>query len=168
VTLRFWVRLIVSVLAALVFRVTLGTQLAIAGVQPDLLAAVLFSVTLARGAVFGVITGFVLGLIVDVDRPAGLGLTSLAWCTMAYVTARISDAVEASDPIVASALLLLVVLIAETIRALVVSLGDPVGVGFLWVRWALPTALYTGIAAPLIAGAARKIFGWSRWFGGRT
>ena len=167
-TFRFWVRLAVSVLAALVFRVTLGPRLAVAGVQPDLLAAVIFSVTLARGAVFGIVAGFVLGLVADVDRPAGLGLTSLAWCTMAYVTARISEAVEATDPIVASALLVLVVLIAETIRALVVSLGDPAGVGLLWLRWALPTALYTGIAAPLLAGAARKIFGWSRWFGGRT
>ncbi len=165
---RFWSRLALSVLAALVFRVALGAKLAIAGVQPDLLAAVLFSVTLARGPVFGIIAGFVLGLLVDIDRPAGLGLTSLAWCTMAYVTARISDAVEASDPIVASALLMLVVLIAETIRAVVISLGDPAGVGLIWVRWALPTAVYTGIAAPLIAGAARRIFGWSRWFGGRT
>lgn len=167
-TFRFWSRLILSVLAALVFRVTLGSRLAIAGVQPDLLAAVLFSVTLARGAVFGVLAGFILGLLVDADRPGGLGLTSLAWCTMAYVTARISDAVEASDPIVASALLLLVVLIAETIRALVVSIGDPAGVGLVWIRWALPTALYTAIAAPMIAGVARKIFGWQRWFGGRT
>lgn len=167
-TLRFWVRLALAILAALVFRVTLGSRIAIAGVQPDLLAAVVFSVTLARGAVFGVVSGFVLGLLADVDHPNALGLSSLAWCTMAYATARISDALEASDPVVASALLTLAVLVAETIRALVVSLGDPAGIGLIWIRWALPTALYTGIAAPLIAGAARKIFGGSRWFGGRA
>jgi rod shape-determining protein MreD len=167
-TIRFWARFVLAIFAALIFRVTLGAKLSIAGVQPDLLAAVLFSVTLARGAVFGVLAGFALGLLVDVDRPGGLGITSLAWCTMAYVTARISDAVEASDPIVASALLLLVVLISETVRALLVSLGDFGNLGLIWLRWALPTALYTAIAAPLIAGAARRVFGWSRWFGGRT
>ncbi len=127
-----------------------------------------FSLTLARGPVFGIIAGFVLGLLVDIDRPAGLGLTSLAWCTMAYVTARISDAVEASDPIVASAS-------THARRAHrrddpggVISVGEPAGVGLIWVRWALPTAVYTGIAAPLIAGGARRLFGRTRWFGGRT
>ncbi len=167
-TARFWVRVAVSVWAALVFRLTLGPRLAIAGVQPDLVAAIVFYLTLARGPRTGMLAGFILGLLMDVDRPEGVGLTSLAWSTMAYLTGRVSDAVEASDPLVASAVLFLVMLASETIRSILIAGLDPGRVGLIWIRWALPTAAYTAIAAPVLAAAVRSVTGESRWFGART
>lgn len=165
---RFWIRLVVSVWAALAFRVSIGPKLAIAGVQPDLVAAIVFYLTLTRGTVFGIISGFVLGLLVDVDRLEGVGLTSLSWATMAYLTGRVSEAVEASDPIVAAAFLFGATLAAETIRSILLSGLDPGRIGLIWIRWSLPTALYTAIAAPILVMAAHSLIGESRWFGARS
>ena len=46
----FVVRLMLTIWIALAFRVTLGPRLAIAGVQPDLAAGLVFYLTLRRGA----------------------------------------------------------------------------------------------------------------------
>ena len=167
-TARFCFRLILTVVAALVFRLTLGARIAIAGVQPDLVAAIVFYLTLARGPIFGIISGVALGLLVDVDRPAAMGVSSLCWSTLAYLTNRLSEAVDNTDPIVSSTFLSLVVLAAETVRALFTSASNLAGFPFVWVRWALPTAAYTGVAAPLISAFCRWVFATPGWFRGRS
>ncbi len=167
-TARFALRLALAVYAALAFRLTIGAGIAIAGVQPDLMAAIVFYLTLAKGAPFGIVIGFFLGLLVDVDRPELLGVTSLSWATLAYLTTRLKEAVEASDPVVAAALLFLVVLAAETIRSVVVGGFDPLGVGLIWIRWALPTAAYTAVTVPILLWLLNDLIGLPRWFRGST
>lgn len=164
----FIARLLLTLWVILAFRLTLGAKIAIAGVQPDLAAAFVFYLTLIRGPTMGILSGFVLGLLIDVDRPSGLGLSSLAWCTMAYVTTRARSAVDMTDRVISSAMLFLMVLLAETIRTLVIGGIDPARVGMIWIRWALPTALYTGIAVPLLILATRSILGRTRWFSGES
>ena len=141
----FVVRLGLTLWAILVFRLTLGPKIAIAEVQPDLAAALIFYLTLIRGPTLGIVAGFVLGLLIDVDDPAGVGLTSLAWCT---------------------AMLFVLVLLAETIRALLISGLDPTRFGLIWIRWGVPTALYTAVAVPLLIAAVRALLGGSRWLRG--
>ncbi len=68
----FVVRLLLTTWLTLAFRMTLGPKLAIADVQPDLVAALVFYLTLRRGGRFGILAGFVLGLLVDVDHPEGI------------------------------------------------------------------------------------------------
>ncbi len=145
----------------------MGPKLAIAGVQPDLAAALVFYLTLRRGGNFGIVAGFVLGLLVDVDRPEGIGITSLAWSTMALFTAWLSEAMDASDPIVAGFLLFLAVLVAESIRALCVGGPDVGRFAMIWIRWSLPTAAYTGLAVPILAAGAGAVLRERRWLGGR-
>ena len=74
--LLFIIRLLVTIWVVLAFRLTLGPKIAIAGVQPDLAAALVFYLTLARGPVFGILSGFVMGLLIDVDRPEGIETSS--------------------------------------------------------------------------------------------
>lgn len=164
----FILRLVLTLWVILVFRLSLAPKIAIAGVQPDLAAALVFYLTLIRGPTMGIVSGFVLGLLIDVDNPAGIGLTSLAWCTMAYVTARLASAIDLTDRLISSAMLFALVLLAETIRALVVSGVDPTRLGLIWIRWAVPTALYTAVAVPLLLAAARAILGGSRWLRGES
>jgi rod shape-determining protein MreD len=162
------VRLALTVWGILLFRVSLGPKIAIAGVQPDLAAALVFYLSLIRGPTFGIVAGFAFGLLIDVDDPAGLGLTSLAWCTMAYVTARLASAIDLTDRLISSAMLFALVLLAETIRALLVSGVDPARFALLWIRWGVPTALYTALAVPLLLAAGRAILGRPRWFHGES
>lgn len=167
-TVRFIARLLLTIWAALAFRITLGPKLAIGGVQPDLIAALVFYLTVGRGPLMGILGGFVLGLLVDIERPQDLGLSSLAWATMALATARASTAVDLSDRILSSVVLFFAVLLAEAVRAIVLGAANPGEIALLLVRWALPIALYTAIAAPLIAGAAKLVLGETRWLRGRS
>ena len=163
----FAVRLLLTIWGALAFRLTLGPKLAIAGVQPDLAAGLVFYLTLRRGGGFGILTGFILGLLVDVDRPEGIGITSLAWSTMALFTAWLSEAMDATDPIVAGFLLFLAVLVAESIRALCVGGPDVGRFALIWIRWSLPIAVYTGVGVPLLVAGTGAILKERRWLGGR-
>lgn len=166
--LLFVVRLLLTIWGVLAFRLTLGPKLAIAGVQPDLAAGLVFYLTLRRGGRLGILAGFFLGLLVDVDRPEGIGITSLAWSTMALFTAWLNEAMDATDPIVAGFLLFLAVLVAESIRALCVGGPDLGRFALIWIRWSLPTAVYTGIGVPLLAAGAGAILKERRWLGGRS
>lgn len=161
-------RLALTLFAVLVFRVTLGPRLAVAGVSPDMAAAFVFYLTLARKGTFGIVAGFVTGLLIDADHPEALGVTSLAFCTLALLTSWASESVDASDPIVGGALLFLVALAAETIRALALSGLDPGRFILLWLRWGLPGAAYTGIAGPIVVSLFHAMFAERRWLGGRA
>lgn len=166
--LLFIIRLVVTIWAVLAFRLTLGPKIAIAGVQPDLAAALVFYLALARGPVFGIVSGFVMGLLIDVDRPEGIGLSSLAWSTLAFITTRIATTVDLKDRLVSSIVLAILVFLAEAIRAFVLSGIDLREFGLLLVRWALPTAVYTGIAVPILTGAIMAILKQTRWLRGGT
>jgi hypothetical protein len=107
-------------------------------------------------------------LLVDIERPQDLGLSSLSWATMALAAARVSTSVDLSDRILSSVMLFFAVLLAEVVRAIVVGAANPGEIPLLLVRWALPIALYTAIAAPLIAGAVKMVLGESRWLRGRS
>lgn len=159
----FLVRLLLATLAVLGFRLVLGPKIAIAGVQPDLGAALVFLLALARGPTFGILGGFFLGLLVDVDRPDALGLSSLAWCTMAYATARAASAVDLGDRVLSAGMLAVMVLLAETIRALAVSGLQLETFASIWLRWAVPTAVYTGVAVPILIACLRAVLGVRRW-----
>jgi len=159
----FITRLAVTAWAILIFRVTLAPHIAIAGVQPDLMAGLVFYLTLARGPTTGILAGFVLGLLDDVDQVTGLGVSSLAWCTMAWATSAAREAIDTSDAIVSAALLLAAVLLAELIRGICLAGFDAGRLLVLCFRWALPTALYTGVATPLLAMAIRAMLREKRW-----
>jgi rod shape-determining protein MreD len=167
-SVRFVARLLLTIWAVLAFRITLGPKIAIGGVQPDLVAALVFYLTVGRGPTVGILGGFVLGLLVDIERPQQMGLSSLVWSTMALATARASSAVDLSDRILSGVVLFFAVLLAESVRACILGAGNPGEIALLWVRWALPVAFMTAIAAPLVTAAASSVLGDSRWLRGRS
>ena len=116
--------------------------------------------------VLGII-GF-LGLLIDVDRPEGIGLSSLAWSTLAYAASRLAASVDLTDRIISSVVLGILVFLAEAIRAFVLSGINLEQFGLLLLRWALPTAVYTGIAVPILIATVLKIIGQPRWLRGGT
>lgn len=160
---RLLLRLALTTWAALAFRITLGPKLALGGIQPDFVAALVFYLTVVRGATVGIIGGFVLGLLVDIERPSELGLSSLAWATMAFATARASGSVDFRDRVLSSVVLFFAVLLAESVRALGLGLSQPSDIPLLLIRWGLPTALYTALATPLLILLCHAALGESRW-----
>jgi hypothetical protein len=73
--------------AVLALQATLAQRIAIAGVKPDLLVAFVVYFGWMRGPVPGVIGGFTVGLIQDLDAPGPLGLNALAKTVVGFVVA---------------------------------------------------------------------------------
>ncbi|MEK6275919.1 MAG: rod shape-determining protein MreD [Actinomycetota bacterium] len=62
---------------AVVVQVTIVASIGILGGSPDLVLVILVAVALANGSIFGAISGFWAGLVLDVAQIGTLGFTSL-------------------------------------------------------------------------------------------
>ncbi|WP_139977880.1 rod shape-determining protein MreD [Nocardioides litoris] len=86
-----WLLAALAVGVALVLQTTVGAELAWRGVGPDLVLLVVVAGGLARGARFGIVLGFVAGLLVDLAPPADhvAGRWALALLVVGYVAGRV-------------------------------------------------------------------------------
>ena len=60
-----------------VIQVTIVSSIGILGGSPDLVLVTLVAVSLTQGSIFGAVTGFWVGLLLDIARLGTLGFTSL-------------------------------------------------------------------------------------------
>jgi rod shape-determining protein MreD len=162
----FVVRWATAVFFLLMLQVTWVSKLRIAGVGPDLFLGVVFVLALRRGVGWGVWTGFVLGLLIGVEQPAGLGLESLALCLAGLVVGRGARSLDRTNPLVMVVLLLASSLTAETVRVFAMAGKDVGAVPLLFCRWALPGAIYTMLFLPLLAWVVIQILGRRDWLTG--
>ena len=160
------VRWLLVVFLVLMSQVTWLPAIRIGGVAPDLLLGVVFLIALRRGPTWAVWTGFFLGLLLGVEDPAALGMESLAYTLAAIVVARGGRSLDRTNPLVLVVLLFLTALAAGSVRAVWMGRGDLGPISMLWLRNALPGALYTTLALPLLAWIASRILGWKDWHRG--
>jgi rod shape-determining protein MreD len=161
----FIFRWVVVVFLILVSMATWIPAIRIAGVAPDLLLGVVLVFALKRGPVWGAWAGFVIGLLVAVEEPAALGIDSAALILAGYGVARGSKSLDRTNPVVLVFLLFVASLVAETARAIWMANTGEGSLPVLWVRFALPGALYTTILLPLLAWAAGRVLGRKDWLG---
>jgi rod shape-determining protein MreD len=162
----FFIRWGVSVFLLLILQATWMPHLRIAGIGPDLFLGVVFVWALRRGMNWGAWTGFVLGLLIAVEDPAGLGIESLALALAGMLVGRGARSLDKTNPLVLLVLLFASSLVAETVRALGMAGKDLGAMPLLWVRLALPSALYTTLCLPLLAWLAIQILGRRDWLTG--
>ena len=60
-----------------ILQVTIVASIGILGGSPDLVLVTLVAVALTQGSIFGAVSGFWAGLLIDIARLATLGFTSL-------------------------------------------------------------------------------------------
>ena len=60
-----------------IVQVTIVSEIGILGGSPDLVLVTLVAVALTQGSIFGAVTGFWAGLLIDIARLGTLGFTSL-------------------------------------------------------------------------------------------
>lgn len=159
----FVVRLILIVFLLLVSQATWVPHISIFGVTPDLFLGVVFLLTLKRGIGWGVWTGVVLGLLIDVEQPERLGLSSLAFTLAAVGVDLGARSFERTNPIVLFVLFFLTALLAQTVRAVWLSAGDPGSFLGTWSGWAFPGALYTALFVPPLSWLAARVIGSRDW-----
>jgi rod shape-determining protein MreD len=162
----FLLRCIVLVFVSLVLQTTWMVRFRIGGIQPDLLLGIVFLLALRKGNNWGVWAGFAIGLLVGVEEPSSLGVESLALGLTGLLLDRARAGVDRQNPIVLVLLLFISSILADSIRVLWISGFSPASAFLLWVRWALPAALYTTLVLPVLAWASGRILGMKGWVSG--
>ena len=95
VNLRLMIRLVALGFATVVIQQAAVSQISIFGVSADLAPLVVMSVGLLAGSTAGAITGFGIGLFVDLLLVQTLGVTSLLYIAIGYGCGRLR---EVHDP----------------------------------------------------------------------
>src|SRR5205823_6518224 len=90
-SLRLVTRLVVLAFATVVIQQAAVSQLSIFGVSADLTPLVVMSVGLLTGAMLGALTGFGIGLLVDLVFVQTLGVTSLLYLAIGYWAGRLRE-----------------------------------------------------------------------------
>jgi rod shape-determining protein MreD len=91
VNLRLILRLLVLAFATVVIQQAAISQISIFGVSADLGPLVVMSVGLLAGSLAGAITGFGIGLLVDLVLVQTLGVTSLLYIAIGYWSGRLRE-----------------------------------------------------------------------------
>jgi rod shape-determining protein MreD len=137
-TLRLPLRLVLLGFLTVVLQQSAVSQISIFGVSADLTPLVVMSVGLLTGSLLGAMTGFGIGLFVDLVLVQTLGVTSLLYIAIGYWSGRLR---ELRDP--AHGLVPLVVGAVATAVA---------GIGMALIQFLL------GVDAPLSPLLAQQLF----------
>jgi rod shape-determining protein MreD len=90
-SLRLPVRLVALAFVTVVLQQAAVSQISIFGVSADLTPLVVMSVGLLTGSLLGAITGFGIGLFVDLVLVQTLGVTSLLYIAIGYWSGRLRE-----------------------------------------------------------------------------
>jgi|WetSurMetagenome_2_1015567.scaffolds.fasta_scaffold00026_13 rod shape-determining protein MreD len=138
--------------AALVLQTSFVPVISIARVGPDLPLVVLFFFCIRHGMTLGICVGFFLGLGLDLYSPSLLGQNALAATMAGAFAGFFNERTMRTDPLVKSALLLVVFIVHDSIFLAVQSLklDGPVSAVFGGLLFhCLPRALYSIAVAGL-------------------
>jgi rod shape-determining protein MreD len=91
INLHLTMRLAVVVLATVVLQETLVSQISLFGATADITTLVVMSTGLLAGSMTGAVTGFCMGLFVDLVMFQTVGITSLLFITIGYWSGRMRE-----------------------------------------------------------------------------
>jgi rod shape-determining protein MreD len=154
-----WV--IVISFSAVLLQVTVMPYINVADGIPDLIAPTVVVIAILRGTLVGAMTGFAMGLLVELSSPVGtLGVLALlylvigAWCGR-YCTREESSTLTV--PLILSVAAALVVQIGVMLFQLL--LGTHMGASELIVSVLLPTLALTALLSPPVLLIGRRLLG---------
>jgi rod shape-determining protein MreD len=158
-SLKLPIRLIALGFITVVLQQAAISQISVFGVSADLTPLVVMSVGLLTGSLLGAITGFGIGLFVDMVFVQTLGVTSLLYIAIGYWSGRLRELRDPSHGLVPLVMGAIVTAFAGVGLAFIqVLLGVDAPVSLLLVQQIFITVLVnTLIALPLYALVRRII-----------
>lgn len=136
------------VLTALLVQGVLLSRLPLA---PDLLLVVVVAFALAEGPSSGALTGFVAGLLVDVQADHELGRVALAYALAGHVAGLVHDRPDRSRLLPLGVAAVAAALAVTAYAAEGVLLGDPRTTLAAWGSALAATVVWCVLLAPLVA-----------------
>jgi len=146
----------VVLIVVLILQATVAQRIAIAGVRPDLLVAFVVYFAWMRGPVSGVVGGFTVGLLQDLDAPGPLGLNALAKTVVGFIVAKAGFRVHRSNVGVRFFFFLVAMLVHDVIYFGVYTGGEFGAFVRQFVFVAIPSALYTTVLVILLLSTAER------------
>ena len=156
-------RLAAVVFLLLVIQSVWLAKLRIAGNAPDLMLAPIFVVALQRGRTWGIWTAFAIGLLLDLEQPARLGISSLAYILAVLLLDRGARALDRSSPIVLLVLFGVSAIVSELVRGVWLADGDFLRTLVTFGRVSIPCAIYTTLIVPAGSWVLARIVGSKTW-----
>jgi rod shape-determining protein MreD len=150
------VRDAIVLIVVLILQGTVAHRIAIAGVHPDLLVAFVVYFAWVRGPVSGVVGGFSVGLLQDLDAPGPLGLNALAKTVVAFLIAKAGFRVHRSNVGVRFFFFMIAMLVHDVIYFGVYTAGEFGAFVRQFVFVAIPSALYTTILVILLLSTVER------------
>jgi rod shape-determining protein MreD len=159
VSTSFVLRLLALGFLAVVIQVAAVSQISIFGVNADLSPLVVMSVGLLGGSITGALTGFGMGLLVDLVLVQTLGVTSLLYIAIGYWSGRLRELRDPAHELVPLGAGAAATALAGIGMALIqFLLGVDAPVSLLLVQQILLTVLVNSlIALPVYAVVRRAI-----------
>ncbi len=141
------------ILAAVIVQTTIAPYLTVLGAKPDAALVVVVSLALLRGPVWGAVTGFAMGLLIDVALVQTMGISSFLFTLAGYFSGRLSERVDPASwlwPVIA---VFAATMVVQTANAVIMFLlGVEASAGFVVLRVVLPAALLNALlASPVFA-----------------
>jgi len=146
----------VVLVVVLILQATLAQRIAIAGVRPDLLVAFVVYFAWMRGPVSGVVGGFTVGLLQDLDAPGPLGLNALAKTVVGFIVAKAGFRVHRSNIGVRFFFFFVAMLVHDVIYFGVYTAGEFGAFMRQFVFVAIPSALYTTVLVVLLLSTVER------------
>lgn len=143
VTSKILVRLVAIAILGVLLQLSFFSRVALFGVSPDLLPALVVVLGLLGGSMTGAVAGFGIGLLVDCLVAGTLGATSLVLLTAGYLAGLFRERFEIHSSLLPPLLCMGLTLLAELGFAIVqLTLGVDAPVSVLIVRDMLLKSLY--------------------------
>ncbi len=145
------VRLVVTLIAAVLLQTTIAPNIRILGANPDFALVIVVCVALLRGAEMGAVFGFLTGSLVAVALMEPLGLGAFVFVIVGYFVGRYAETADLSAGFAPLVSAFGATLIASVLYALAQGLVErQVPLGFFFVRVLVPSlVLNTLLAGPI-------------------
>lgn len=144
-------RLALLALMTLIAQVALVPRIAIAGIRPDLTVLLVVLAGLRGGPITGTLVGFFLGLFQDLLVPETMGMNALAKSIVGWQAGKLSGQLALEGPPLYLGLVSAAVLVHDFIYLLCLTRLDLGRFFVTFFTHAIPTAIYTGIVAAIMA-----------------
>ncbi|HPD25566.1 MAG TPA: rod shape-determining protein MreD [Candidatus Marinimicrobia bacterium] len=133
-------------LVTIIIQILLGPWMTIRAIRPDFLLILVLFVGRSEGKVTGQIYGFLIGLIADaLGLGSFLGLSALAKTIAGFGSGLLKKRRSHLNPILFYAIEVLIIIIHFSIIYLINFKGAELSTQTIFLRYILPSTLYTGV-----------------------
>lgn len=142
--------LVLFYVAAFLLQITFANLLSVYEIKPDFVLIYVVFISFKYGRLAGGIGGFFSGIIEDCFLTILFGLNALCKTFSGFIVSIIPWRLTGTKMTDAAFLLFIAALFHDFIYNWIYSFGTDVGVGFVFIRYAIPGAIYTTIFGMIV------------------